>query len=188
MRSSPPRVAHDVPTEVPDSLAAGETWRWTVSFADHPASGGGTLTYYLRGAGTVDATAVADGDAWDVTVAAGTTATVAAGVYSYVARHTDADGVVTTLDEGTVTVTANLATAVAGDLQLHEERAIAALEAKLEARYAADTSAYTIHQRQLQREEIADLERILAQKRAALARLKNGGRLAPITFAFARPR
>lgn len=71
-----------------------------------------------------------------VTLAATTTATLAKGVWQYIARVALA-GVVHTVDSGSVVVLPNLATVTAGSQQSFAEQMVTALEAALLANVAS---------------------------------------------------
>lgn len=93
--------------QIPQSLTAGDTWSWTDSFSDYPASTW-TLTYYFVGPEAFNAVAVASGDDHETTVAATTTADYKPGTYDWIARVTDGS-TVTTVGQGRLTVAPNLA-------------------------------------------------------------------------------
>lgn len=89
----------EIPTSEPTCLTAGDTWAWTNSLGDYPASDGWELSYALRGPMDLDidwgSEVSADGDDFAVEVAAASTGTLAAGRYSLYgfvtksgARHT----------------------------------------------------------------------------------------------------
>jgi hypothetical protein len=106
------------PTTVPASVIAGDTITWTQSFSDTPASLW-TLKYRLLNASTkIDITAVASGDDFLVAVTAATSAAWAAGSYDYIAwveKGTGPTAERQTVDQGRITVVANLATATTFD-------------------------------------------------------------------------
>jgi hypothetical protein len=79
----------DIPTIEPSSANAGDTWRWTRTLADYPASAGWALSYTLiNAAAKITINATASGDDHAVTVAAATTGGYAAGTYDWRARVT----------------------------------------------------------------------------------------------------
>lgn len=78
-------MAYTPPTTEPTELRVGDTWAWTRSLADWPASVW-TLTYYLRNASAhIDVEATSDGDDFAVTVEKAVTSDYAAGWYDWVA-------------------------------------------------------------------------------------------------------
>jgi hypothetical protein len=79
-------MAHQPEEGIPDSLIAGDTWKWSRAIAGHPASDGWGLRYELSlSGGSVDLTidATPDGDGWSVVVPAATTSALAAGQYRW---------------------------------------------------------------------------------------------------------
>ena len=72
-------MAVDIPENEPDTLRAGDTWKWTRTLADYPASAW-TLKYRFKSAaGGFEITATASGDSYAITVAASTSAAVVTG-------------------------------------------------------------------------------------------------------------
>ena len=82
-------MAYTIPSIEPVSARAGDTWTWTKTLSDFPATTW-TLTYTLfNSAGKISITADADGSDYSVDVAPATTANYTEGRYSWVARVTD---------------------------------------------------------------------------------------------------
>lgn len=79
-------MSTSIPTSEPQTLRAGDTWKWRrEDLAAYPA-GTWVLKYrFKNAAGGFEVTASADGLNHSVTVAASTTAAYAAGTYDYVA-------------------------------------------------------------------------------------------------------
>lgn len=72
----------DVPNYVPTQLRAGDTWKWTRSLSDYPATSW-SLKYEIRGEGPgakLSITATASGSNYSVTVAAASTKGFGAGM------------------------------------------------------------------------------------------------------------
>lgn len=187
MRSGTPLTA-SIPTDIPATLTAGDTWQWTKYVTDYSAADGWTLTYALRGASVVNVTATTDvdGAGFAVTVAATDTASVVAGVYQYLARVTLA-GVVHTVDSGSVVILPNVATATAGTLQSHGEKMIALLKSEIQARIdgtGTGHTGYTIDGRSIEKFSLTELYTLLNRYRAELAREQNGGQLPAIGIRF----
>lgn len=91
-------------TSEPAQFVAGETVKWTKTFDDFPASDGWALSYALVKSGsqiTIDA--VADGDAFAVTIPATTSAGYEAGRYSYQASVSK-DGEVVVVGSGRIEI------------------------------------------------------------------------------------
>lgn len=187
LRSGTPLTA-SIPTDIPATLTAGDTWQWTKYVTDYSAADGWTLTYALRGASVVNVTATTDvdGAGFAVTVAATDTASVVAGVYQYLARVTLA-GVVHTVDSGSVVILPNVATATAGTLQSHGEKMIALLKSEIQARIdgtGTGHTGYTIDGRSIEKFSLTELYTLLNRYRAELAREQNGGQLPAIGIRF----
>jgi hypothetical protein len=110
-----------------ERLRVGDTLDFTTSLADYPASAGWVLTYRLipRVSGTpISIVGTASGDDHRTSAVASTTATWAAGEYSWVA-YVDLSGEHYVVDEGAVTLLPNLATSTAYDSRSMAEVALA---------------------------------------------------------------
>lgn len=168
-----------IPSTEPETVVAGLTWRWDKALADYRPADGWALKYVCRGAGQIDLTgaATSDGGGWELTASATATGDLLPGVYlwtSYVESGSEKYPV----GSGTLTVLPNPITASEGQLQPFAEQALAHVEASLLKRYQQDISAYTIEQRQTQREEIEKLEAARARLLAELDKKKGRGILA----------
>lgn len=155
-----------IPTVEPAELVAGDTWTWTKSFTDYPATTW-TLRYYLRSpAGEIAITAAASGSDYLVSVAAATTATYKAGRYFW-------NAVVTSGSErypvggGSFVVKPDPAATGAGfDGRSHARKTLEAIEAVIEGRATKDQSEYSIGSRMLKRTPIEDLLKLRGTYRA----------------------
>jgi hypothetical protein len=130
-------MSADIPTNEPDALRAGDTWKWTRSLDDYPASSGWTLKYRAKNASTgFEIVASASGADHAVSVAASTTANITAGSYTWIAWVEGGTSEKYEVDSGTWTVKpdyrAGLAT-VALDDRSHARKALAAIEAFIES-------------------------------------------------------
>jgi len=118
---------------IPTLLTAGDTWSWTESLQDYPASAGWVLTIYLSIGATsprvIACTASGDDHLAAVTAAVSTTWTP--GEYHWAARVSRSD-TFHTLAEGTLRVLPDPTAAV--DRRTWAERCLAAVEACLEGR------------------------------------------------------
>ena len=89
-------MAYTIPTTEPTTITAGDSLEWDVSLAAFPASEGWELSWHLasESAAGADLSIVwgthvtADGDVFEVRVAASETGTLAAGPYRLTARAT----------------------------------------------------------------------------------------------------
>lgn len=152
-------MAADIPTTEPDVLNVGDTWKWTKTLADYPASTWALSYNFKSAAGGFAITATASGDDHAVNVAYGTTSGYAAGFYTWTASVT-AGGERYIVDSGTCTLNpdfrAGTATA-AYDGRTHARTVLDAIEAVIENRATVDQQEYEIAGRRLKRMPIADL-------------------------------
>jgi len=190
-------VTFTIPTTEPDVLRAGETWHWTRSLDEFPASEGWTLTYYFRGPGKLDvvATTSTDGTSYDVLATANNTSAIPAGRYTWDAIVTIGSGASAethVADSGVLVVQPNLQTAHTGDLQTHNEKMLAMIEAELERRLtgvaaggAGAIEAYVIHGRSVTKIPAEKLKVLRGQYLAAVQRERNPGKIGtPVGVVF----
>lgn len=162
------------PTSELTEARAGDLWAWRREdlSSDYPASAW-TLTYrFKNAAGGFEVVAVADGDYFEATVAAATTAAIAAGVYAWQARVSSGTSYYT-VDSGEFKVLPNLFAGSAGtasDQRTHARKVLEAIEAVLEGRATTDQEEYTIGNRSLKRIAITDLLVFRDRYRMAVAR------------------
>lgn len=132
-------------SETPRQLRAGDTLEWTVSHPDYPASDGWTLTYKLSGPQQITIAATADGDAFNVSVAAATSATWSAGMYSYAAYVTGSAGERYTIETGSIEVLQNLVT-LTGTQEGRSlwQRILEAVEAAMAGRASKQQKSMTV--------------------------------------------
>lgn len=182
-------MSASIPSFVPGTLRAGDTWQWTQEVPDYPATEGWTLKYrFKNAAGGFEVTASASGTAYAVTVSAATSAAYAAGAYAYVAWVAK-DGVEQTVLSGrSLQVLPNLRSgdAAAGlDLRSNARKRLDALEAALLARdpsIAAHMIQTSAGPRSVTYSSLADVRveydrvkaEVLAEQDAA--RVANGGK------------
>jgi len=153
-------VAADIPNTEPGELRTGDTWKWTKSLADYPASAW-TLKYrFKNAAGGFEITASTSGNDYSVTVAAATTAAYAAGLYSWMAWVEGGSSEKYTVDSGVCTLNpdyrSGTATAAFDD-RTHARTVLDAIEAVIEGRASKDQMEYEIAGRRLKLTPIADL-------------------------------
>lgn len=164
-------MSADIPTTVPGELRAGDTWKWTVTLADYPASAGWSVTWRFRNAaGGFEATAAASGDDHAVTLAAATTAAFAAGTYAWAAQAAKA-GEKYTVDTGTLLVNPDVFAGTASaayDARSHARIVLDAVEAVLENRATLDQESYEIAGRALKRTPLQDLLKLRQHYLAAV--------------------
>lgn len=172
-------------------IAAGTTLKFTVTLAAYPASAGWVLAYRLapRVAGApIDITGAASGADHLVSVAKGTTASWASGIYT-VAAWVDngADRFEVDSEAGEITITPNPATLAAGiDQRSSAEVSLANVQALLQGKASSGTQEYTINGRQLRSYPLPDLLRLEAKLKTDVDReriaagktpLHGGGRI-----------
>jgi len=161
-----------IPTSEPSALRAGDTWRWTKSLADYPATSW-TLKYrFKNAAGGFEITASTSGTDYSVTVAAATTAAYTAGVYSWLAWVEGGTSEKYSVDTGIATIDpdyrSGTATAAYDD-RTHARTVLDAIEAVIEGRASRDQESYEIAGRSLKRTPIADLLKMRQHYKAEVA-------------------
>lgn len=159
-----------IPTIEPAQLRAGDTWKWTRSLVDYPATAW-TLKYRFKSAaGGFEIIAAPSGSDYSIVASATTTAAFAAGRYEWAAwveqgdeKYTIAGGLIEVLPN----LRAGTATA-AQDTRSHARKTLDAIQAVLENRATLDQMSYTIANRTLQRMPIGDLLKFKIHYEAAV--------------------
>lgn len=155
----------------PDTITAGLTLKLPITLTAYPAPDW-SLVILLRGAEQIDLTGTASNNQHLIEAPATTTAAWLPGAYWYSVRVTDGTDVFQ-VEEGTVTIKADLASAGAGyDGRGHVEKVLAAIEAVIEGRASRDQESYKINNRELKRTPIADLLKLRSHYRDELRRLE----------------
>ena len=157
-----------VPTTEPTQINAGDTAKWTKTFADYPASAGWVLAYTgVNKTSRITFNATAQGDDYLVNVSAATTATWAAGAYDF-------RGVVTKTGEvytvSTCRIIVNPLFSAAIDASSRARRTLEAVEATLEGRATSATAEYEIAGRKLKYIPIPELLQLRSTLRQDVAR------------------
>lgn len=164
-------MAADIPTNVPAELRAGDTWKWTQSFADYPA-GAWTLKYRFKSpTGGFEIVATAAGDDFAVAHAAATTAGYAAGTYTWIAWVEGGTSEKYTVDTGVATIDADYrsGTATAGlDDRSHARKTLAAIESWIESRNPG-VAEYEIAGRRMKYIPVTDLLKLRQNYKAEVA-------------------
>lgn len=163
-----------MPPEIPDyeptEIVAGDTVEWTKVLADYPASAW-ALKYRIVGQGIAkEIAASADGDAYAITIPAADTAAIQADVTARLFGYVESGVEKHTVYDDRLRIKPNPRTASVTDLQSHAERAIAALEARIEDRLTADIESYSINGRSVSKIPILECRKLLGQYRAQLWR------------------
>jgi hypothetical protein len=154
-------ILMNIPEFEPQIITAGESLSWKKKLEVYPAGDGWTLTYYFRGAGPgFNAVATADGDAYSVSVAASSTTSMSAGVYTWEAWLSHTDGRAVMVDSGHVDVRGSLksvSTSTTVDDRSEVKKILDAIDAMVLGKATLDQQSYQIAGRQLVRIPINDL-------------------------------
>lgn len=152
------------PTTEPGTLYTGDTWAWTRTLANYPASASWVLKYTLINAGgRINITGTADGDTHVISVAAATTAGYSAGTYTWQAFVEKASERYT-VGNGTVVVRLGLSSGSGGSDQRTQaqeamEDALAALAAYTASR--GMVAEYEIAGRKMKFRSIDEIRRLV---------------------------
>jgi hypothetical protein len=175
-------VAVDIPDNEPGTLRAGDTWKWTKTLADYPASAWALKYRFKSPTAGFEITADESGDEYSVTVAAATTTAYAAGTYTWIAWVEGGTSEKYTVDTGVVVINpdyrSGTATAALDD-RSHARKTLAAIEAWIESRDQG-VARYAIAGREMQYIPIPDLLRLRQTYKAevsaedAAAAIQNG--------------
>ncbi len=141
-------MAVTIPTVEPLVFTAGETVKWSKSFADYPASEG-TLAYYFVNStdNFQQSTSTADGDTFDLVITAADSGTIASGSYAWQARYTEtATSEETVLVSGTVVVKPEFGVADY-DYRSTAQTSLDAINVVIEGLAALDTDSLSIRDR-----------------------------------------
>jgi len=154
-------------TCVPKQISAGDTFKWTVSFSDYPASDGWTLAYAFRNATQkIDISATPNGDSFDVLVAAATTAAYVAGDYSWSA-FAEKGSERYTADSGRITILPNLEVDAPVDARSFNRKMLDAINATLQGGSSSVVAEYTIGNRSIKyltQDELQSAKRLYEQR------------------------
>lgn len=139
---------------------AGDTWTWTWSHAEYPASAGWVVAWRVVGTGiALDITTAADGDAHVATASATATAALtvaAAGVACTLVGWATKAGERFEVYRAAIAVLPNPAT-ITGDIRGQAARLLAAVDAMLAGRATKDQQSYKIGERELTRIPVDEL-------------------------------
>lgn len=165
-------------TELPDAFAAGTTVIYQRTFSDYPANAGWAATLYLAGANLASAVGAATGAAFLFTLTAAQTAVLTPGNYTWreiVSKGSEKYAP----NSGVLRVTANIESALAGDMQSWEEQELARVEAILEGRMAKGLDSYQIAGRQAVLIPHKELRAYRASLKRAIWAQQHPGQLSP---------
>jgi hypothetical protein len=146
------------PTQVPETLIAGDTWEWARELEDYPAGVWEATWYFERLDANFAVPAVADGATHAATVAAATTAAYKVGAYRWRRVVTRiADSVRKTIEQGWLEVEVNPAAAGNVDHRSQREIELDAINAYLRDPTNLAAANYSLGNRSLSRWNRAEL-------------------------------
>jgi hypothetical protein len=177
------------PTQVPDTLLAGDTWEWTREVADYPAGTWAGVYYFEKGDANFSASASQSGTSFAVSVAAATTAGYRSGKYRW--RLAVTSGAVRkTVEEGWLEVLPDPAAAGNVDHRTTARVMLDNIEAYLRDPGNLVAANYALAGRSLSRWARADLlverDKLLAEIRAEDAAARNAAGLGNSRRLYAR--
>jgi len=146
----------DTLNELPARFNAGTTVKYTKSFTDFSAAAGWTLKLHVAG---IHKDAIANGVAFNVTLDAADTASLAPGRYPWSEVVTKA-GELYTADEGFVVIDPNLITATAASSLDPKQVQLDMYEAAIEALVSGKVASYQIGDRVVQYQDLELLTKI----------------------------
>lgn len=152
-------MAVDIPDSEPTTLRAGDTWKWTKSLPDYPASAWNLKYRFKSPTAGFEITADESGDSYSVTVTAATSAGYTAGTYSWIAWVEGGTSEKYTVDTGVTVINPDYRTGTATaalDDRSHARKTLAAIEAWIESRDQG-VARYAIAGREMQYISVADL-------------------------------
>jgi hypothetical protein len=184
-------------SDVPQQFAAATTVIVRKSYADYPV-GSWTAKLVVNGAVKKEFAATVDAGAFLFTLPASGasphTGELTAGDYSWIIRVTATSGTPAQqfdVESGHVTVTPDLASATAAQVQPYQERVIALLKARIEDRLqlGADNESMQLLGQAVSKIPIEKCHQLIKVMEQELYQLRNPGVLGvPVDFAYGRPR
>ena len=164
-------MAVDIPEIEPTTLRAGDTWKWTKSLPDYPASAWNLKYRFKSPTAGFEITADETGDEYSVTVTAATSSAYAADTYSWIAWVEGGTSEKYTVDTGVAVINPDyrIGTATTAlDDRSHARKTLAAIEAWIESRDQG-VARYAIAGRQMQYIPITDLLKLRQTYKAEVA-------------------
>ena len=129
----------------------------------------------LRGTGAYEIPATLDGNGWVIDATATVTENYVKGAYRYFLQALDTSGGVFAIESGSIDIKENPAAMVAGDYRSPAEKALEAIEAKLNNSATLAQESYKINNRELKYVPLAQLINLRKQLKAEVAAQKSGG-------------
>ena len=164
-----------VGTSAPATLLQGDTLTWIQSTPDATPQEGATLAVrFMSPTTTMQVEAVASGRDWLITLPADKTKQLGPGNVQWTARATYSGGIVQMVAGGSFTVTP--LTELGSAFVSHAARVVSALEAQYEQLAAEAAAEFSVGERTMKLNKMAEVRAELAAARARLAAERNGGR------------
>lgn len=169
---------------IPDRFNAGETVKYTKSFADFPATGSWTAKLWLAGPSIVSGgiAGTPNGAAFDFVVSAAVSGVLLPGRYRWEERVTKA-GETYVADEGTLVVDPNIESATTGSLQDPNEKLLASVEAAIDALITGKVSEYQVAGRVVRYHDLDMLRKWRGELKRTIAANRSPGKLLPVVRA-----
>jgi hypothetical protein len=143
-----------IPTQIPASLIAGDTWRWTLALAGYDAQTWTAVVYFTNAGDVFNATATADGTSHAFSIPAATTADYKAGRYAWTVRVTSG-AIVETALTGSVEVTPD--PTVKRDTRSNARITLEAVQCFLRGNATTAQASMTLKDRSVSRWSLAEL-------------------------------
>lgn len=170
---------------MPDRFNAGETILYRRSYADFPIADGWAATLYLSGAANHTEPAATVGTQFEFELTAAQTGGFPAGVYQWQERVSKGSETYT-VDEGTVTIDPNIATAPAGSLIPFAEKLLPQVEAAIEALVTGKVQEYQVAGRAVRYNDLEFLTKLRNQLANAVKAKQHAGTFGPTVQAHFR--
>jgi hypothetical protein len=146
-------------TSVPKTLIAGDTWQFTLSFADYLAPTWTAAIYFQNAADAKSATASASSSDHAFTISAIDSATYKPGRYKWSVRVTSGSSSFT-VGSGWIDIDADPGSTGSRDLRSWARRALEAVEATLEGRANDAQQSMSIKDRSLSHYSLKELQEL----------------------------
>lgn len=169
-----------IPDQEPGSLRVGDTWRWTRTLDDYPATAWSLKYRFKNAAGGFEVTASASGNDHSVTVSASTSSGFTAGNYTWTAWVEGGLSEKYTVGSGSCELLADYRTGSANlalDDRSHARKTLDAIEAWIESRDMA-VAEYQIAGRSMKYIPIPDLLKMRSRYQLEVQSEENAAKLA----------
>ncbi|MEG9430747.1 hypothetical protein [Terriglobus sp. ADX1] len=159
---------------MPTQFRAGDTVQWSRYVAEYVPSNGWSLSYrFICASGKFDVAATNDGDTFNATIPASTSAGFSPDTYTWVEFVLSENGERHTLRQGACVVLPNLAaSAAAADQRTQAQRSLDAIDAVLEGRAGDGVEEYEIHGRRIKKMSVDELVTLRAHFKSIVTQEK----------------